>query len=446
MNLLDKLKNYFLYADKYKTDSEAVIIACYFNPQNNPYRLEAFNKFYESIKHLNHRIVECVIGDAMPQLPVSPSIARVHTKDLLWHKEALLNGIIKTLPKKFKYVFWLDTDVLFTNNDWLIQGVEELKYNNIIQPFEYCIHLEEGETKPSFDVAFERKFVSNPAIRHQSIWRSFCANHRTTDFSGDSNYDKHGHVGFAWGARREILDIIPLYDKALIGGADHIIAHASAGQIGHSCLMKSFTEDIDAVNEWCEDFDFLINGKISYVKGDLYHLWHGDVAKRQYLKRVQEFTPKAKKITKKDENGLYVADQLEGDTYVNEYFDQREPKKAEDVKFGKLGLKKEKSIGSPFTRPTKPTNSRPIDANISRQEYVEIPKDEFGVDLTDFVEAIIIEEVITDLLEDNSTDFEHGLNTNGFEDGFGGGSSGDWSESTQDNNDTQDYTSSDNFS
>jgi len=488
MNLLDKLKNYFLYADKYKTDSEAVIIACYFNPQNNPYRLEAFNKFYESIKHLNHRIVECVIGDAMPQLPVTPSIARVNTKDLLWHKEALLNGIIKTLPKKFKYVFWLDTDVLFTNNDWLIQGVEELKYNNIIQPFEYCIHLEEGETKPSFDVAFERKFVSNPAIRHQSIWRSFCANHRTTDFSDDTNYDKHGHVGFAWGARREILDSMPLYDKALIGGADHIIAHASAGQIGHSCLMKSFTEDIDAVNEWCEDFDLLINGKISYVKGDLYHLWHGDVAKRQYLKRVQEFTPKAKKITKKDENGLYVADQLEGDKYVNEYFDQREPKFPKvDTSFGKLyphaqGLpsptfdelmrerterlygpkdskieinkpKKEKSIGSPFTRPTKPTHPRPIDANISRQEYVEIPQDEFGIDLTDFVEAIIIEEVIDDIFSDPSTEFENGQNQEtGFEDGFGGGgfsgggSGGDWNEPTQDNNDTQDYTSSDNFS
>lgn len=442
MNFLDKLKNQFLYSNKYRTDSEAVIIACYFNPQNNPYRLEAFNKFYDSIKHLNHRIVECVIGDAMPQLPLTNSIARVHTKDLLWHKEALLNNIIKTLPKKFKYVFWLDTDVLFNNKNWLVQGVEELKYNNIVQPFEYCIHLEEGETSPSFDVIPERFNVSDPKKRHPKMWRSFCANYRTTDLSDDKNYDKHGHVGFAWGAKREILDTLPLYDKALIGGADHIIAHAAAGHIGHTCIAKSFTDDIEAVNDWSEDFEKLINEKISYVRGDLYHLWHGAIEKRQYLKRIQDFTPKAKKITKKDKNGLFIADQLEGDKYVNEYFEQREPKVKEESKFGKIvEPKKEKSIGSPFTRPKKPTTSKPI---------VEIPKNEFRIDLTDFVEAVVIGEVVTDLLEDRQIDFEHGLNTNGFEDGFGGGdfsgggSEGSWSENN--NVDTTDYSSSENFS
>lgn len=68
MNLTDRFKNTFLYNDKYKTDSEAVIIACYFNPQRNPYRLTAFREFYNSIKHLNHRIVECVIDGSSPEL------------------------------------------------------------------------------------------------------------------------------------------------------------------------------------------------------------------------------------------------------------------------------------------------------------------------------------------------------------------------------------------
>ena len=58
----DFLKNNFLYGDKYRTNSEAVIITCYFNPQKSPYRTKAFKTFYESIKHLNHRIIECVIG------------------------------------------------------------------------------------------------------------------------------------------------------------------------------------------------------------------------------------------------------------------------------------------------------------------------------------------------------------------------------------------------
>lgn len=34
MNLLDNFKNLLLNSDMYRTDSEAVVISCYFNPQN----------------------------------------------------------------------------------------------------------------------------------------------------------------------------------------------------------------------------------------------------------------------------------------------------------------------------------------------------------------------------------------------------------------------------
>jgi hypothetical protein len=319
MNLIKMFTSLFI-DDKYKSHPEAVIISCYFNPTGNPYRLKAFNAFYNTIKHTNHRIVECVIGDSKPELPITDSISRIYTKDTLWHKETLLNNIIKTLPKEFKYVFWVDADVLFTNKKWIIDGVKELKTSNIIQPFEYCVHLNQDETKPSFDLEKEKKTTFSPELRHPMVWRSFSANHKT-GISGDENYDKHGHVGFAWGARREVLDAVPLYDRALIGGADHIIAHAAAGHFNHKCIIKSFTEDIDAVMDWSYIFHNVVDGKIGYVAGDLYHIWHGDLKKRQYLKRIQEFTPISKDIKKRDENGLYVT---EDDSYVKNYMENRE--------------------------------------------------------------------------------------------------------------------------
>lgn len=322
MKFLDTLKNIFLYNNKYRTHSEAVIIACYYNPTHNPYRLKSFNEFYNSIKHLNHRIVECVIGDASPELPQTKFITRVSTSSTLWHKEALLNNIVKTLPVEFKYVFWIDADVIFTNKNWMVDAVAELQpdKNRMVQLFEYCIHLEQDELSPNFDVERNRQMCATK-LRHPRMWRSFGANYVTTDYSDDAVYDKHGHVGFAWGARRYILDAMPLYDKALIGGADHIMAHAAVGQIGHSCIMKSFTDDIDAVNKWSETFYKIIHGKLGYVKGDLYHIWHGAVEKRQYLKRIQDFTSTAKEITERDENGLYVT---KNDEYVKQYFDHRE--------------------------------------------------------------------------------------------------------------------------
>lgn len=328
MKLADRFRNTFMLNNMYKTDSEAVIIACYFNPQRNPYRLIAFREFYNSIKHLNHEIVECVIGETKPELVdefPSLNITRVYTNDLLWHKETLLNNIISKLPKELKYVFWVDTDVIFTNKNWLVEATQKLRDGaNLIQPFDYCVHLDQDELEPSFDLDRERAAATVPQIRHPKVWRSFGYNH-VLGLSGDQNYDKHGHVGFAWGARREVLDAVPLYDRALIGGADHIIAHAGAGQIGHTCITKSFTDDIEAVNAWSRKFFAVVKGKIEYVSGDLYHIWHGDIAKREYLKRVQEFTPQTKSITEKDKNGLYVAKNGEGE-YMKKYFDKREVK------------------------------------------------------------------------------------------------------------------------
>ena len=325
MRIFQFIKNLFLSATNngYVNHPEAVIVACYFNPEKNPYRLIAFNKFYDSIKHLNHRIVECVIGDDKPELDhTNPNFSLVHTQTTLWHKETLLNGLIKKLPASFKYVMWVDADVLFTNKRWLVDAVEQLQKNRIVQLFEYCVHLEKDQFEPDFNLHEAKDLMRcEPPVRHPRLWRSFAANYVTTNYSDDHNYDKHGHVGFAWGAQRSLLEEMPLYDKALVGGADHIIAHAAAGHLCHNCITKSFTEDIDAVNEWSKLFFKRTKGKLGYVEGDLYHIWHGTLESRQYLKRIKEFTPIAKTISKKDKNGLYVT---EDDTYVKNYFKHRE--------------------------------------------------------------------------------------------------------------------------
>ncbi len=331
--MLDYIKNNTIYLNKYRTHSEALIVSCFFNPQNSPYRLKAFQIFYESIKHLNHKIIECVIGDSKPQLPENENIERVYTKNLLWHKETLINVMVDEAPRKYKYIFWVDADVLFTNKNWLVDGVKELQDKMILQPFEYCVHLEKDETEPSFfleNITKYNLFKKTPNRIHARVWRSFCANYRDGGKNWkDENYNVHGHVGFAWGARREVFDVTELYDRALIGGADHIIAHAAAGQINHPCIKKSFTDNLDEVNTWSKQFYLTVRGKIGYVSGDLYHIWHGDIEKRQYLKRIQDFTVTTKSITKKDKNGLYITENGD-DAYVKKYFKDREVKSSDD--------------------------------------------------------------------------------------------------------------------
>jgi hypothetical protein len=310
---------------RYWNHPEAVVISCFFNPMNSPYRNKALDIFYKSIKHLNHRIVECVIGDSEPHLPETKNISRVYTESLLWHKETLLNNIIKNLPEQFRYVFWVDADVIFTNPKWLYDGVQKLHENEMIQPFEYCIHLEKDRTEPTFDVEEWRSLVECGAvdtIRRRKMWRSFCANF--VDGERSIEYDVHGHVGFAWGARRTVLEACPLYEKALIGGADHIIAHAAADQVPHPCIVKAFKDNLADVEQWSHTFAHHVGGELGFVEGDLHHIWHGDIEKREYLKRIKDFTRNIKNIHIKDSNGLYISRNFGDQQYLKRYFMNRE--------------------------------------------------------------------------------------------------------------------------
>jgi hypothetical protein len=186
--------------------------------------------------------------------------------------------------------------------------------------------LEQDETEPNMDNLTKLKNTTFDKITEKrKVWHSFAYAHANHLLFGSQkeNYDMHGHVGFAWGAKREVLEKVPLYDKALIGGADHIIAHAAVGEIPCSCIRKTFTEDIDNVEAWMKKFHSVCNNNIGYVNGDLYHIWHGDIEKRDYYNRVKKFTPISKSIQHRDTNGFYTTNPTV-DTQVREYFVTRE--------------------------------------------------------------------------------------------------------------------------
>lgn len=200
------------------------------------------------------------------------------------------------------------------------------------------------------------------------------------------DYDIHGHVGFAWGIKRKILDEMiaqgcaPLYDRALIGGADHIMAHActtpstcahstgtdagagtkylkylykkkdniSGGVSGcgngcgtgsscpslpqttgvHYCVSKSHVDpnEIQYIQKWSAKFYALCQGKLGYISGSVYHRWHGNLTDRNYHNRILEISPCIQFIKKKDKNGLYYTDDAAVIELLRSYFNKREVK------------------------------------------------------------------------------------------------------------------------
>jgi len=101
------------------------------------------------------------------------------------------------------------------------------------------------------------------------------------------------------------------------------MAHAAVGQIPHKCIINAFGDNKE-IMEWSKHFFEVCKGNLKFVNGDLYHLWHGDVEKRQYLNRIKEFAPISEKIVQKDKNGLYVGNK-NSQQYVTHYMKNREP-------------------------------------------------------------------------------------------------------------------------
>lgn len=257
---------------KYQNHPDACIISCYFNSNNYISRLNNFNIFYEQLRRseVNYFIAECAFGDENFTLPNDKNILRFRAKNRLWQKERLLNLLIKQLPSNFKYIFWLDADVLFNNPNWLIEAVENLQTNTICQPFSLAVRLEKDEIEPSFNVQGSKILVDFPSGKtspQTRLWRSFAYNYcKQKHLAENLMFDIHGHTGFAWGIRREILDEILLFDKAIVGTADHIIAHAAVGQIPHNCIDKAFldTELRQQIYQWSRKFNRETQNKLGF--------------------------------------------------------------------------------------------------------------------------------------------------------------------------------------
>ena len=115
---------------------------------------------------------------------------------------------------------WLDNDILFTNPDWAVQTLALLDDVPAVQPYERVIHVWPGAV-----VAND----GGPACESfAAVWG------RDRGLIG-AGVDRHGHPGFAWAARRELLERHGLYDVALNAGGDHLIAHAMCGDSDSPC-------------------------------------------------------------------------------------------------------------------------------------------------------------------------------------------------------------------
>lgn len=263
-------------------------------------RLALHNKFQTFLANSDgviSYVVELAYGERPYEVTEAnnPRHLRLRTREILWHKENMINLIIQRMPLNARYIAWVDADISFSRADWAIETVQQLQFYDFVQMWSHAHDLGPNNQPILTHTSFAYDYVTgaNPFL------------------SGKVDYpDFKWHPGFAWAARRKALtDVGGLIDFAILGAADH---HMALGLIGKAnvSLPKDVSADYRAkVLEWQVLAEASIRHNVGFVDGLILHYFHGKKRERGYENRWQVlfkngFAPETD--IKKDLQGLIV--------------------------------------------------------------------------------------------------------------------------------------------
>jgi hypothetical protein len=256
--------------------AELWVTTSYFNPSAYRTKRQNYAAFMEGLRAAGVPCltVECAFGDAPFDLPASDRVLQVRAKDVLWQKERLLNVAIGALPPECTKVAWLDCDILFDDPGWARETAALLDIYCVVQPFGTVVRLPRGmshdDGRGKRWSSFGTVYLANPTLAASGL------------------FEPHGHTGFAWAARRAFLDSVGLYDVCIAGSADHLMAHAFAGNVENDCVVRMLGADgpyREHFLRWAARAEHVVQGKLGSGVATVRHLWHGDDNHRQYVSR-----------------------------------------------------------------------------------------------------------------------------------------------------------------
>ena len=262
-------------------------ITPYFNPAGFSRREENYRIFRENLS-LPQAAIELSFDGRFHLKPSDADLLiQVTSEDVMWHKESLLNRLIRELPQECEAVCWIDCDVVFEVKDLAERVLETLRQYSWVQMYDHRFNLKQDETledvfgkRSSFDAG---RYV--PSVSYRRVTGSGSEE----DFRNtDSPIIQKSTIGLAWASSREVLDKHGLYDGSILGGADRAMACAALGrfEFAEEALLMSPIR-MRHFLQWAQPFYETIQGAIGYVPGDVYHLWHGEYHNRQYNERQE---------------------------------------------------------------------------------------------------------------------------------------------------------------
>jgi len=261
-------------------------ITSYFNPMHWRRRSANYRVFRE---HLQFPLATVELGyDDQFDLQQDDAeiLLRLTGGDIIWQKERLLNLALEALPESCRSVLWIDCDVVFQRVDLAEQISRQLDRVPLVQLFSLVHDLEPD--------ALMNDLPTRTGIPRHSIPHRVAQGMSAADCLGKRHPGQLGvrSPGHAWAIRRELIAEHGFYDAGIVGGGDTALACAGYGVFDEVMRLNCMNQrQIEYYLAWAEPFYQSVQGKISFVEGDLLHLWHGEPSNRRWFERYGGLGP-----------------------------------------------------------------------------------------------------------------------------------------------------------
>jgi hypothetical protein len=271
-------------------------LTSYFNPFRYKRRLSNYRIFRSNL-HIPLVAVELSF-DGNFELTKNDAdvLIQISGGAVLWQKERLLNIALKSVPADAKNIVWLDCDILFKRKDWVEETARQLNERyNVIQLFSNAVLLNENDTGTPLPSNFDSYRITPGLV---NIYNENTVS--LLDKNPSANATGGGLVfnpGLAWAAKKEILDKHGFYDLAIVGAGDMYLASSLFGRMDPLVEFYGLNRArSEGYLKWGGPLNQTVAGKVGYISGEIFHLWHGDLVNRNYKSRIKilaDFDPQA---------------------------------------------------------------------------------------------------------------------------------------------------------
>lgn len=242
-------------------------ICTYFNYYNDSVRK---NNYIEFRKRFNHDITTVEVAKNKSELFIDDAIQIVAKKEnLIWQKERCFNIALESLPQNVDKIVWVDTDIIFHNENWIEDLDKTLDDHPFAQPFERVVELHN-------DYNHNLNCFSYAKLLYDKI-------HYGSEIGISTA------PGLSWGCRRSVLPN-GFYDKHILGSNDAMQIYAWIGDIFNKKILQMPNSLILDFLEYYKKIENCNGKQISYCKGVVEHLYHGSFRKRGYNSRGKLLT------------------------------------------------------------------------------------------------------------------------------------------------------------